>query len=81
MFEPVHGSAPKYTGQNRVNPTATIMAGFMMLDYLGEKKAAAKIEKAVMKVLSEGKVRTADLGGSSTTSEMSDAIASKVKSL
>jgi isopropylmalate/isohomocitrate dehydrogenase-like protein len=81
MFEPVHGSAPKYTGQNRVNPTATIMAAQMMLDYLGEKEAAAKIENAVMKVLSEGKVRTADLGGSSTTSEMSDAIASKVKSL
>lgn len=78
MFEPVHGSAPKYTGQNRVNPTATIMAVQMMLDYLGEKEAAAKIEKAVMKVLKEGKVRTKDLGGSSTTSEMSDAIASKV---
>jgi isocitrate/isopropylmalate dehydrogenase len=81
MFEPVHGSAPKYTGQNRVNPIATIMAAQMMLDYLGEKKAAAKIEKALMKVLSEGKVRTADLGGSSTTIEMSDAIVSKVKSL
>jgi len=81
MFEPVHGSAPKYTGQNRVNPTATIMAAQMMLDYLGEKEAAAKIEKAVMKVLNEGKVRTKDLGGFSTTSEMSDAIASKVKAL
>jgi isopropylmalate/isohomocitrate dehydrogenase-like protein len=81
MFEPVHGSAPKYTRQNRVNPTATIMAAQMMLDYLGEKEAAAKIENAVMKVLNEGKVRTADLGGSSTTSEMSDAITSKVKSL
>jgi isopropylmalate/isohomocitrate dehydrogenase-like protein len=81
MFEPVHGSAPKYTGMNRVNPAATIMAAQMMMDYLGEKKAAEKIEKAVMKVLSEGEVRTADLGGSSTTSEMSDAIASKVKSL
>ncbi len=81
MFEPVHGSAPKYTGQNRVNPTATIMAVQMMLDYLGEKEAAAKIEKAVMKVLKEGKVRTKDLGGSSTTSEMSDAIASKVQAL
>jgi isopropylmalate/isohomocitrate dehydrogenase-like protein len=78
MFEPVHGSVPKYTGQNRVNPTATIMAVQMMLDYLGEKEAAAKIDKAVMKVLKEGKVRTKDLGGSSTTSEMSDAIASKV---
>jgi isocitrate dehydrogenase (NAD+) len=81
MFEPVHGSAPKYTGQNRVNPTATIMAASMMLDYLGEKEAATKIEKAVMTVLSEGKVRTADLGGSSTTSEMSDAIATKIKAL
>jgi isocitrate/isopropylmalate dehydrogenase len=81
MFEPVHGSAPKYAGQNRVNPIATIMAASMMLDYLGEREAAAKIEKAVMKVLNEGKVRTADLGGSSTTSEMSDAIASKIKAL
>ena len=81
MFEPVHGSAPKYTGQNRVNPTATIMAVEMMLDYLGEKDASIKIENAVMQVLKEGKVRTKDLGGSSTTSEMSNAIASKVKSL
>ncbi len=81
MFEPVHGSAPKYTGMNRVNPTATIMAAQMMMDYLGEKEAAAKIENAVIKVLNEEKVRTADLGGSSTTSEMSEAIASKVKVL
>jgi isopropylmalate/isohomocitrate dehydrogenase-like protein len=81
MFESVHGSAPKYAGQNRVNPIATIMAASMMLDYLGEKEAAAKIEKAVMRVLKEGKVRTADLGGSSTTSEMSDAIAPKIKAL
>jgi len=81
MFEPVHGSAPKYTGQNRVNPTATIMAAQMMLDYLGEKEAAAKIENAVIQVLNEGKVRTKDLGGSSTTSEMSHAIASEVRTL
>jgi len=81
MFEPVHGSAPKYTGMNLVNPTATIMAAQMMLDYLGEKTAATKIENAVMQVLSEGKVRTKDLGGSSTTSEMSEAIALKVKAL
>jgi isopropylmalate/isohomocitrate dehydrogenase-like protein len=79
MFEPVHGSAPKYTGMNRVNPTATIMAAHMMLDYLGEKEAAAKIEKAVLTVLREGKARTADLGGSSTTSQMSEAIAAKVR--
>jgi isopropylmalate/isohomocitrate dehydrogenase-like protein len=81
MFEPVHGSAPKYTGMNRVNPTATIMAAQMMLDYLGEKEMAIRIESAVMQVLNEGKVRTKDLGGSSTTSEMSEAIASKVKAL
>jgi isopropylmalate/isohomocitrate dehydrogenase-like protein len=81
MFEPVHGSAPKYTGMNRVNPIATIMAGQMMLDYLGEKEAATKIENAVVEVLSEGKVRTKDLGGSSSTSEMSEAIASKVRTL
>jgi isocitrate/isopropylmalate dehydrogenase len=81
MFEPVHGSAPKYTGMNRVNPTATIMAVQMMMDYIGEKDAAAKIENAVLEVLKEGKVRTKDLGGSSSTSEMSDAIASKVRAL
>jgi isopropylmalate/isohomocitrate dehydrogenase-like protein len=81
MFEPVHGSAPKYTGLNRVNPTATIMSAHMMLDYLGEKGAAAKIETAVLEVLKEGKIRTADLGGSSTTREMGVAIAERVKSL
>ncbi len=78
MFEPVHGSAPKYAGMNRVNPIATIMAASMMLDYLGEKEAAARIEKAVLKVLREGKVRTADLGGTSTTSQIGSAIAEKV---
>ena len=78
MFEPVHGSAPKYTNMNRVNPIATIMAAAMMLDYLGEKAAALKIEKAVLEVLSEGKIRTADLGGSSTTSQMSQAIETKI---
>ena len=79
MFEPVHGSAPKYTGLNRVNPIATIMAGAMMLEYLGEKEAAEKIEDAVIAVLIEGKVRTADLGGNASTSDMAKAIAEKVK--
>ena len=79
MFEPVHGSARKYAGMNRVNPTATIMAAKLMLDYLGEEQAATKIENSVMKVLSEGKVRTKDLGGLSTTLEMSVAIASGVE--
>jgi len=79
MFEPVHGSAPKYTGLNRVNPIATIMAGAMMLEYLGEKEAAKKIEDAVVAVLIEGKVRTADLGGNASTSDMAKAVAEKVK--
>jgi isocitrate dehydrogenase (NAD+) len=81
MFEPVHGSAPKYTGMNRVNPIATILAGAMMLDYLGEKDGAKKIEDAVIAVLIEGKVRTADLGGKATTSDMANAIVEKIKSL
>jgi len=79
MFEPVHGSAPKYTGMNRVNPTATINAAAMMLNYLGENTAATKIENAVMTVLKEGKTRTADLGGTAATSQMSNAIAAKIK--
>jgi isocitrate dehydrogenase (NAD+) len=79
MFEPVHGSAPKYTGMNRVNPIATILAGAMMLDYIGEKTAAKKIEDAVLAVLIEGKVRTYDLGGKATTSDMADAIVEKIK--
>ena len=78
MFEPVHGSAPKYTGQNKVNPIATIEAVKMMLEYLGEKKAAERIGKATVKVLEEGKVLTYDLGGSSKTSDMGRAIADKV---
>jgi isocitrate dehydrogenase (NAD+) len=78
MFEPVHGSAPKYTGMNRVNPIATILAGAMMLDYLGEKAGATKIEDAVIAVLKEGKVRTADLGGATTTNQMADAIVAKI---
>lgn len=78
MFEPVHGSAPKYAGQNRVNPIATILAAKMMLEFLGEAEAARSIEEAVISVLKEGKVKTYDLGGSNTTSEMAEAIAAKV---
>src|SRR5881628_321671 len=78
MFEPVHGSAPKYEGQNRVNPVATIEAVKMMLEYLGERRAADRIGKATVKVLEEGKVLTYDLGGSSKTSDMGRAIAEKV---
>ena len=81
MFEPVHGSVPKYAGQNRANPIATILAAKMMMDYLNEKEAAEMIEKAVMKVLEEGKVKTYDLGGRSTTNEVAEAIAEKILQL
>jgi isocitrate/isopropylmalate dehydrogenase len=78
MFEPVHGSAPKYAGKDTVNPIATVLAAKMMLDYLNESEAAGLVEKAVMEVLKEGKVRTYDLGGNSSTQEMAEAIADKV---
>ena len=78
MFEPVHGSAPKYAGKNMANPIATILAAKMMFEYLNESEAAGFIEKAVIEVLKEGKVRTYDLGGNSTTSEMADAIADRI---
>ena len=79
MFEPIHGSAPKYAGQNVSNPIATILAGAMMLDFLGEEKAAKAVEKAVEDVLAEGKYRTYDLGGSAKTSEVGDAVAARVE--
>ena len=78
MFEPIHGSAPKYTGQERVNPIASIEAARMLLDHLGEREAAASIGRAVAEVLVAGEVRTADLGGTSRTSEVGAAIAAKV---
>jgi 3-isopropylmalate dehydrogenase len=56
MFEPIHGSAPKYTGLNKINPLATINAASMMLDFLGEKAAAADIENAIIKALASGKI-------------------------
>jgi isocitrate/isopropylmalate dehydrogenase len=78
MFEPVHGSAPKYAGQNKVNPIATITASKMMLEYLREEEAARKIERAVHSVLEDGEVLTYDLGGSAKTSEMVDAICKRI---
>jgi len=78
MFEPVHGSAPKYAGQNKVNPIATILAAKMMMEYLGETEAATLIQQAVTEVLREGRVRTYDLGGNSSTQEVGEEIASKI---
>ncbi len=78
VFEPIHGTAPKYADKNVVNPIAAIMAGKMMFEYLGEGKTAARIEKAVIDVLTEGRVRTYDLGGHSSTTEVGEAIAEKM---
>jgi len=78
VFEPTHGSAPKYSGQYKVNPIATILAAKMMLDWLGEKALGDKLEKAIAAVIAEGKVRTYDMGGSSKTLEMAKAIADKL---
>ncbi|MBN1763408.1 MAG: isocitrate/isopropylmalate dehydrogenase family protein [Methanomicrobia archaeon] len=79
MFEPIHGSAPKYKGKNVSNPIATIWAGAMLLDTIGEKPAAEQVIAAIETVLREGKVRTYDLGGSSKTSEVGDAIVAKIR--
>ena len=78
VFEPTHGSAPKYAGQYKVNPIATILAAKMMLEWLGEKQKAAAIESAVTSVIKEGNVRTYDMGGTNTTMEMARAVADKV---
>jgi len=78
VFEPTHGSAPKYAGQYKVNPIATILAAKMMLDWLGETEKGTRIEKAVAAVIAEGKVRTYDMGGSAKTLEMAEAIAARL---
>jgi len=78
VFEPSHGSAPKYAGQYKVNPIATILAGKMMLDWLGETGKGQRLERATAEVIKEGKVRTYDMGGSNTTLEMAEAIARRL---
>ena len=74
MFEPIHGSAPKYKGKGIVNPVATIESVRMIMGHLGEDAAAADIEHALVRVLSEGRIRTRDMGGSASTSQMGDAV-------
>ncbi|MEI7904963.1 MAG: 3-isopropylmalate dehydrogenase [Candidatus Firestonebacteria bacterium] len=79
MFEPMGGSAPKYTGKNVINPIAAIMAGAMMLDYIGEEKAAKAIEAAVVKALVSGKLKSMSAGRMGMgTREVGDLIASNV---
>jgi isocitrate/isopropylmalate dehydrogenase len=78
VFEPIHGTAPKYADKNVVNPIAAIMAARMMFDYLGEKPTGALIEKAIADTLLEGKVRTYDLGGTASSTAVAEAISEKL---
>ena len=78
VFEPVHGSAPKYAGQNKANPTAMILSGVLMLRHLGEQAAAERVEDAVRAVIAEGTATTYDLGGPAGTSEFADAIVARL---
>ncbi|MEM0493321.1 MAG: isocitrate/isopropylmalate dehydrogenase family protein [Candidatus Thermoplasmatota archaeon] len=78
IFEPTHGSAPKYAGQYKVNPMAMLLTVSLMLDYLGEKKHAKNLESSIAEVIKEGKVRTYDMGGSNTTLEVAQEVAKKL---
>jgi 3-isopropylmalate dehydrogenase len=78
VFEPTHGSAPKYAGKYKVNPIATVLAVKMMLDWLGESSKARELEAAVATVIKEGKIKTYDMGGQNSTREMARAIAQQL---
>ncbi len=78
LFEPVHGSAPDIAGKNIANPCSMILSTAMMLDYIGEKETALKINEAVETVVAKGKILTPDLGGKSKTMEMTQAIVKEV---
>jgi isocitrate dehydrogenase (NAD+) len=81
VFEAVHGSAPKYAGQDRANPTALILSGALLLRHIGETEAGAAVEEAVRAVIGEGTTRTADLGGSAGTRAYGEAVANQVQAL
>jgi len=78
VFEPVHGSAPKYAGQDKVNPTALLLSGVLLLDHLGEAEAARRVYDAVAAVIGEGKHVTYDLGGGAGTQEYAAAVAERL---
>jgi 3-isopropylmalate dehydrogenase len=78
IFEPTHGSAPKYAGMYKVNPTAMLLAIQLMLNWLGEKEPAQALEKAVAEVIEEKTVRTYDLGGDGTTLDVAEAVAARL---
>ena len=78
IFEPIHGTAPRMAGRGIANPMATILSASMMLDWLGEREAAKNVEEAVIRVLTEGKILTQDLGGSAKTNEVAQAVVAEI---
>ena len=78
VFEPTHGSAPKYAGKYIVNPNAMLLTTKMMLDWLGEKDKSQALEEAIAGVILEGKVRTYDTGGDSSTIDVANAVAERL---
>ena len=74
IFEPIHGSAPDIAGQNKVNPTAAILSGALMLAHIGESQAASAIESSIQTIIYDGKILTQDMGGTATTQEFTDAV-------
>jgi isocitrate dehydrogenase (NAD+) len=78
VFEPVHGSAPRYAGQDKVDPTAILRSGVLLLDHLGEDAAARRMEEAIAAVIAEGREVTYDLGGNAGTQAMAAAIAARI---
>lgn len=78
LFEPTHGSAPKYAGQYKVNPMAMLLTVKLMLDWLGELEMGQRLEAAIADVIKEGRVRTYDMGGTSTTLEVAEAVAARL---
>jgi isocitrate dehydrogenase (NAD+) len=79
VFEAVHGSAPDIANKNLANPTALLLSALMMLDHFGERETSARIRGALDRVLTEGRVRTHDLGGTATTTEFADAVSRYVE--
>jgi 3-isopropylmalate dehydrogenase len=78
VFEPTHGSAPKYAGQYKVNPMAMMLAARLMLDWLGEPDMANRLENAIANVIREGKVKSYDMGGSNTSLEVAQEVVTKL---
>lgn len=78
VFEPTHGSAPKYAGQYKVNPIATLLAARLMLSWLGEEEKAGRLDAAIAAVIDEGEARTYDMGGDASTLEVAEAVVARL---